>query len=40
MKQDTKATTRSIPLDQPTGAGVCIRCGEPASERALFARAY
>ncbi|MCJ7511620.1 MAG: proline--tRNA ligase [Anaerolineales bacterium] len=40
IKQDTKATTRSIPLDQPSGAGVCIRCGEPASERALFARSY
>lgn len=40
IKEDTKATTRNIPLDQPSGGGRCIRCGEPATERALFARAY
>jgi prolyl-tRNA synthetase len=40
IKEDTKATTRNIPLDQPSGGGPCIRCGEPATERALFARAY
>ncbi len=40
IKEDTRATTRNIPLDQPSGGGPCIRCGEPATERALFARAY
>jgi prolyl-tRNA synthetase len=40
IKDDTKAASRVIPLDQPEGEGVCIRCGRPARERALFARAY
>jgi prolyl-tRNA synthetase len=40
IKEETKATTRNIPLDQPGGSGTCIRCGQPASERAIFARAY
>jgi prolyl-tRNA synthetase len=40
IKQDTKATNRVIPIDQPGGEGVCIHCGNPAAERAIFARAY
>ncbi len=40
IKQDTKATNRVIPLEQPGGEGVCIHCGNPAKERAVFARAY
>ncbi len=40
VKEDTKATTRCIPLDQPGGEGPCIVCGKPASEMALWARAY
>lgn len=40
IKQETKATNRVIPSEQPGGEGVCIRCGDPASERAIFARAY
>ncbi|OGO14527.1 MAG: proline--tRNA ligase [Chloroflexi bacterium RBG_13_68_17] len=40
IKEDTKATTRCIPVDQPSGEGRCIGCGKPAQERALFARAY
>lgn len=40
IKADTKATNRVIPLDQPGGSGECIHCGKPASERAVFARAY
>ena len=40
IKADTRATTRCIPLEQDGGAGACIRCGEPAAERALFGRAY
>lgn len=40
IQQDTKATTRNIPLDQPGGSGPCIRCGKKAEERAIFARAY
>jgi prolyl-tRNA synthetase len=40
IQDDTKATTRNIPLDQPGGQGVCIRCGRPAAEKAIFSRAY
>ena len=40
IQQDTKATTRNIPLDQPGGAGSCIRCGKLAKEIAIFARSY
>ncbi|MCH8341320.1 MAG: proline--tRNA ligase [Chloroflexi bacterium] len=40
IKQETKATNRVIPLEQPGGQGVCIRCGNAATERAIFARAY
>ncbi len=40
IKDDTKATTRCIPFDQPGGGGRCIRCDRPAAERAIFARAY
>ncbi len=40
IKDDTKATTRVIPFDQPGGGGLCIRCSKPAKERAVFARAY
>ena len=40
IKEDTKATLRCIPLEQPSGTGRCIRCAQGADERALFARAY
>jgi len=40
VKEDTKATTRCIPMDQPAGSGKCIVCGKPAQEKVYFARAY
>jgi prolyl-tRNA synthetase len=40
IKEETKATMRCIPLDQPGGTGKCIHCGEIAKEKAIFARAY
>ncbi len=40
VKDETKATIRCIPLDQPEGEGQCIVCGKPAAEQAIFARAY
>jgi prolyl-tRNA synthetase len=40
IKEETKATMRCIPLDQPGGTGNCVYCAKPASERAIFARAY
>jgi len=40
VKEDTKATTRCIPLEQPGGQGKCIVCGKDASEKVYFAKAY
>ncbi|GAB4542424.1 MAG: proline--tRNA ligase [Anaerolineae bacterium] len=40
IKEETKATTRCIPFDQPGGTGPCIVCGSEAREVAVFARAY
>lgn len=40
IKEDTRATIRCIPMEQEPGKGKCIHCGEEASERAIFARAY
>ncbi len=40
IKEETKATMRCIPLDQPGGSGVCVYCGQFAVEKAVFARAY
>jgi len=40
VKDDTKATTRCIPLDQTESDGRCIYCGKPAKEKVYFARAY
>lgn len=40
IKEETKATIRCIPLNNPQEAGVCIRTGKPSTQRVLFARAY
>ncbi len=40
IQEETQATARCIPLDQPEGSGPCIHCGQPAKEVAIFARAY
>jgi prolyl-tRNA synthetase len=40
IKEETKASTRCIPLDQPGGTGKCAVCGGEAKEQAIFARAY
>jgi prolyl-tRNA synthetase len=40
VKEDTKATTRNIPLNQPEGNGTCVVCGRPAKRKVYFARAY
>jgi prolyl-tRNA synthetase len=40
VKEDTKATTRCIPLDQPDGKGNCIVCGKEAHEKVYFSKAY
>jgi prolyl-tRNA synthetase len=40
IKDETKATARCIPLEQPGGEGPCIVCGGRSSEKVYFARAY
>jgi prolyl-tRNA synthetase len=40
IKEETRATLRCIPLDQPGGKGKCIFSGEEATEKAYFAKAY
>lgn len=40
IKEDTKATTRCIPLEQDFPEGKCIVCGKNAKEKAYFAKAY
>ncbi|HPS42357.1 MAG TPA: proline--tRNA ligase [Anaerolineaceae bacterium] len=40
VKEDTKASTRCIPLEQPGGTGKCIVCGKDAAEKVYFAKAY
>jgi prolyl-tRNA synthetase len=41
VKEDTKATTRCIPLDQPEDeGGLCVVCQGRASQKVYFARAY
>jgi prolyl-tRNA synthetase len=40
IKEQTKATLRCIPLEQPATGGNCIYCGQPAREKAYFAKAY
>jgi prolyl-tRNA synthetase len=40
IKEETKATTRCIPLEQQGGSGKCIHCGKPAAEMAIFAKSY
>jgi prolyl-tRNA synthetase len=40
IKAENQAVSRCFPLDQTPGSGPCIVCGNPATERALFAKAY
>ncbi len=40
IKDETKATIRCIPLNNPQEDGLCVRTGKPSSQRVLFARAY
>ncbi len=40
VKNETKATIRCIPFDQPGGTGECIACGTMAEQKVIMARAY
>jgi prolyl-tRNA synthetase len=40
IKEETKATIRTIPLNNPQEEGKCIFTGKPSKERVVFAKAY
>ncbi len=40
VKEETKATIRCFPLEQPEGKGPCFLTGKPAGRIAIFGRAY
>ena len=40
IKEETKATTRLLPLDAKNEDGKCVYCGSAAKHRWLFAQAY
>jgi prolyl-tRNA synthetase len=40
IKEDTKATIRLIPFDQPDKQGNCLYCGSDSSDKVVFAKAY
>ena len=40
IKEETKATIRVIPLNNPKENGLCVYSGKPSTQRVIFARAY
>jgi prolyl-tRNA synthetase len=40
IKEETKATIRCIPLDQPIENGKCMVTGAPSTGRVIIAKAY
>jgi prolyl-tRNA synthetase len=40
IQEETSATVRCIPLEQPGGEGKCFMSGRRTSTRAILARAY
>jgi len=40
LKEESKAVSRCIPLEQEEEPGKCVFCGKDARKKALFARAY
>jgi prolyl-tRNA synthetase len=40
IKEETKATIRCIPLNNPQEEGLCIYSGKPSTQKVLFAKAY
>lgn len=40
IKEETRATIRTIPLDNKKEEGKCIYSGKPSKERVIFAKAY
>jgi prolyl-tRNA synthetase len=40
IKAETQATLRNIPLAEPPAPGRCVKCQEPSTAKAWFAKAY
>jgi prolyl-tRNA synthetase len=40
IKTDTQATIRNMPIDGTAPAGTCVRCDNPATAEAWFAKSY
>jgi prolyl-tRNA synthetase len=40
VKQDTSATVRVIPREQPSSIGFCVVCGKPGKFQVYFAKSY
>ncbi len=40
VKEDTRATTRCIPIRDNEVSGACIVCGKPAEKKVYFAKSY
>lgn len=40
VQQETKATIRVIPFDQPGEKGKCVKCGKESDTEVVFAKAY
>ncbi|MCS7311217.1 MAG: proline--tRNA ligase, partial [Armatimonadetes bacterium] len=40
VQEETRATIRVIPFEQPEKAGKCILTGKETSQQVIFARAY
>ncbi len=40
IQEETRATLRCIPLEQPGGEGTCFYTGQPATQIAIFGRSY
>lgn len=40
VKQETQATLRCFPFDQPSGRAACLFTGAANAETAIFAKAY
>ena len=40
IQEETRATLRCIPIEQPGGSGRCFLTGKPADRVAIFARSY
>lgn len=40
VKEETQATLRCFPFDQPAGPHTCLMSGKPAEQVAIFAKSY